>query len=76
MARCTRTRDLEIHHKRRDGGNSLDNAEVLCKDCHANTSTYGTPGRSPEPFSQETKERALRRADYQCECTRSICPHH
>jgi len=30
MARCTRKRGLEVHHKRRDGGNDLNNAEVLC----------------------------------------------
>jgi len=76
MARCSRTRNLEVHHKRRDGGNGLDNAEVLCSDCHANTSTYGTPGKSPEPFSQETKDRALKRAGHQCECTRYTCSHH
>ena len=27
MARCTGTRDLEVHHKRRDGGNDIGNAE-------------------------------------------------
>ena len=76
MARCKNTRNLEVHHKRRDGGNELDNAEVLCSDCHANTSTYGTPGKSPEPFSQDTKNKALKRAGYQCECTRTICGTH
>ena len=30
MSQCTRTNNLEVHHKRRDGGNGLDNAEVLC----------------------------------------------
>ncbi len=71
MARCTKTRGLEIHHKRRDGGNSLDNAEVLCSACHAATATYGTPGTSPPPFSQDTKDKALKRAGNQCECTRT-----
>jgi hypothetical protein len=28
MARCTRTRNLEVHHKRRAGGNGLDSAIV------------------------------------------------
>lgn len=76
MARCFRTNNLEVHHKRRDGGNSLDNAEVLCSDCHANTSTYGTPGTTPPAFSQDTKDKALRRAGYRCECTRLTCSHH
>jgi len=76
MARCTRTRNLEVHHIRRDGGNGLDNAEVLCSDCHSNTSTYGTPGKSPEPFTQDTIMKALRRADFRCECTRFTCLHH
>lgn len=71
MARCPKTYGLEVHHKRRDGGNGLDNAEVLCSPCHAATSTYGDPGKSPEPFSEETKERAMKRAGNQCECTRS-----
>lgn len=70
MARCSVTRGLEIHHKRRDGGNGLSNAEVLCQSCHKETDTYGAPGKSPEPFSQETKEAAMRRAGNQCECTR------
>ena len=71
MARCARTRGLEVHHKRRDGGNDLGNAEVLCGTCHAATSTYGRPGKSPPAFSEETKQRALRRAGNRCECTRA-----
>ena len=71
MARCTRTRNLEVHHARRDGGNDISNAEVLCQQCHAATSTYGTPGKSPPDFDQATKERALRRADNKCQCTRT-----
>ena len=71
MARCTQRNGLEVHHKRRDGGNDLSNAEVLCKPCHEATATYGTPGMKPPPFSEETKREALRRAGYQCECTRS-----
>lgn len=71
MTRCTRTTNLEVHHIRRDGGNGLDNAEVLCPKCHQATSTYGTPGESPPPFDEETKTKALKRAGYQCECTRS-----
>jgi 5-methylcytosine-specific restriction endonuclease McrA len=70
MARCTRKWGLEVHHKRRDGGNGLDNAEVLCAKCHEATSTYGDPGKSPDPFSEETKEKAMKRAGNQCECTK------
>jgi len=75
MTRCTRTNNLEVHHKRRDGGNGLDNAEVLCSRCHAETSTYGTPGDSPPPFSEEAKKAALRRARNRCECARASGCH-
>ena len=68
MARCSRTRGLEVHHKRRDGGNGLDNATVLCGPCHAGTTSYGAPGKTPPPFSEETKKEALARAGYRCEC--------
>ena len=71
MARCTRTRNIEVHHKRRDGGNDLSNAEVLCEPCHAATSTYGVPGKTPLAFTEETKNAALKRAGNQCECTRA-----
>jgi 5-methylcytosine-specific restriction endonuclease McrA len=76
MARCTRSWGLEVHHKNRYGDNSLNNAEVLCSDCHKNTHSYGTPGYSPKPFSQAVKEEALRRAGYRCECTRVGCGFH
>ena len=71
MARCTVKSSLEVHHKRRDGGNGLDNAEVLCQKCHKATETYGAPGKSPDPFDQATKDKALRRAGDQCECMRT-----
>lgn len=71
MARCIRTYDLEVHHVRRDGGNGLDNAEVLCPRCHEATQTYGVPGPTPPPFTQETKDRALKRAGHRCECNRT-----
>ncbi len=73
MARCTSTRNLEVHHIRRDGGNDLSNAKVLCQSCHANTSTYGEPGKSPPPFSQDTKDKALKRAANRCECDKANC---
>jgi 5-methylcytosine-specific restriction endonuclease McrA len=70
--RCTRTQDLEVHHKRRDGGGeSIDNAEILCPKCHQATGSYGTPGTSPPRFSQDVKDRAMRRAGNRCECTRT-----
>lgn len=69
MTRCSETRNLEIHHIRRDGGNDLSNAQVLCKKCHAATTTYGTSGKSPEPFSEDVKNKALKRANNRCECT-------
>lgn len=75
MPRCSRTKNLEIHHKRKDGGNDLGNAEVLCSQCHINTSSYGVPSKSPEPFSEQTKAAALKRAGNQCECTRSSGCH-
>lgn len=71
MTRCSRARNLEVHHRRRDGGNGLDNAEVLCDVCHQATSTYGAEGKSPPPFDQTTKDRALGRASGKCECTRT-----
>ena len=70
MFRCTRRSGLAVHHKRRDGGNGIDNAEVLCQKCHEATKTYGMPGKPPAPFSPITKLQAKIRADGQCECTR------
>ena len=74
MARCVRTRGLEVHHKRRDGGNGLDNAEVLCQPCHEATATYGVGGKTSPDFDESTKQAAFRRAGYQCDCTRTgVC---
>ncbi len=74
MSRCTRTWDLEVHHIRIDGGDGLDNARVLCKKCHQNTSTYCDPNhKSPPAFNQETKDKALKRAGHRCECTKGTC---
>jgi 5-methylcytosine-specific restriction endonuclease McrA len=69
MARCTRTTNLEIHHIRRDGGNDISNAQVLCQKCHRETHSYGRQGHSPTPFPQDVKDKALKKAGYQCECT-------
>ena len=73
MARCQRTEQLLVHHKRRDGGNDLDNAVVLCQACCENAPNCGAPGASSPPFSHETRLRAYHWARYQCECT-SDCP--
>ena len=73
MERCTSTRNLEVHHVRRDGGNDLSNAQVLCQSCHEQTASYGEPGQSPPDFDEGTKAKALRRAGNQCECTRDGC---
>ena len=70
MSRCMVTWGLEVHHIRRNGGNELDNAQVLCQSCHVATSTYGAPGNPPPDFSQDTKDRALLRAGHQCQCTK------
>jgi hypothetical protein len=32
---------LEVHHKRKAGGNGLGNAEALCPSCHVATGSYG-----------------------------------
>ena len=70
---CVIQANLEVHHKNRNGGNDLGNAEVLCQQCHEATYSYGTSGSSPPAFSQDTKDRAMRRAGNQCECTREGC---
>ena len=73
MARCKNTTKLEVHHKNRSGSNGLDNAEVLCQDCHGKTASYGQPGKSPPDFSDAVKQAALRIAGNQCECGRDHC---
>lgn len=72
MARCRRTTDLEVHHKNVDCGNGLDNAMVLCHQCHAHTHRAPNP-KSPQPFTDGIKNEALRRAGYQCQCEKGIC---
>ena len=69
MARCTWMRDLEVHHKRRDGGNGLGNAIVLCPPCHQATRTYGATGMPPPLFDDDIRSIALAAASYRCECT-------
>ncbi|NOH00210.1 MAG: HNH endonuclease [Ignavibacteriae bacterium] len=69
MTRCTRKSNLEIHHIRRDGGNDINNAQVLCQNCHSETGTYGTSGKTPLVFTPMIKQLALTRAGNQCQCT-------
>lgn len=68
MARCKRTWGLEVHHIRRDGGNDIANARVLCQECYDWTQTYGMSGRTSADFDEDTKERARGRADGRCQC--------
>lgn len=69
MPRCTWTENLEVHHIKRNGGNDIENARVLCQKCHEATKTYGLHGNTPPNFDQKTKDQALKDAGYQCECT-------
>jgi len=73
MSRCTSINHLEVHHKRRDCGNGINNAQVLCHDCHKNTNTYWLQGNSPPAFTEETKQAAKIRAGNQCECVEENC---
>jgi hypothetical protein len=75
MARCTKTTNLEVYHRRRDGGNGIDNAEVLCKDCYASTTSDGTPGINPPDFSEETKNLVFYLAGNQCQCIKTSGCH-
>jgi len=68
--RCSRRKNLEVHHRRRDGGDGFDNAEVLCQECHEATGSYGSPGESPPAFSDDVRDMAMELAGYQCQCTR------
>jgi hypothetical protein len=69
MARCTNRRNLELHHLTSEGEADVNNAQVLCTSCRQHAVTYATSGKAPLSFAEHTKERALKRAGYQCECT-------
>lgn len=73
--RCTRAGNLECHHIIRDAGCGLDNAQMLCAECHQATESYGAPGLSPSPFSQDVIGAAKLRAQGRCECTREHPTH-
>lgn len=76
MKRCNKNNGLEVRHKRKDGGNDLSNAEVLCESCRAYTLIYDTPGPSPAPFPDSVKRQAKARSCYRCECKRNTCADH
>ena len=77
MGRCRIVFNLAVRHKHADGGNLIDNTEVLCPICRFNTGPHGRPGRnSPPDFDEEIKFSALRKVKYRCECTREQCRHH
>jgi hypothetical protein len=69
MSRCTNRRNLELHHLTTGGEAGINNAQVLCTSCRQHAVTYGTPGKAPLSFAEHIKEKALKRAGYQCECT-------
>jgi len=69
MSRCKRTYGLEVQHKRPGKGNHLSNAVVLCGTCYDKRPFHGMPGPEPEPFTEATKELALRLAGGRCQCT-------
>ena len=71
MSRCKRTFGLDVHHKRPNKGNHLSNAVVLCRACYERTPFHAVAGTPPEPFSEATKEEALRRAGHRCQCKSS-----
>jgi hypothetical protein len=74
MSRCTRTRNLEIHHRSVTGGAGVSNAKVLCQKCHAETLSYGSAGhKSPPELSDTVKAAALKNAANRCECERVGC---
>ncbi|HKI58237.1 MAG TPA: hypothetical protein VKA00_03330 [Trueperaceae bacterium] len=75
MARCKRTDELEVHHKRRSQGNRLSNAVVMCRPCYEKTPFYGLSGPAPEPFTAATTQQALLDAGNRCQCKSSRSCH-
>lgn len=73
--RCTRAGTLECHHLIRDAGCIPENAQMLCKECHQATESYGAPGLSPRPFPPEVIAAAKAKAGGRCQCT-SAHPGH
>jgi hypothetical protein len=75
MARCERINDLDVYQKRRDGGDDLQNVEVLCRKCYVATATHGDPGTTTPEVDGYTKYLAWTIAGHRCECTRTHCCH-
>jgi hypothetical protein len=73
--RCTRVGKLECHHIIRDAGCGLENAQMLCAECHQATESYGVLGFSPPPFPQEVIGMAKLKARGRCECTKDHPTH-
>jgi hypothetical protein len=61
--------NLEVRHISQNGGNLLTNAKVLCFKCHEAINNFDPYEASPPAFNRDTKEKALDRSGYQCECT-------
>ena len=69
MPQCGRTENLKVHYKRKNGGNELDNAIVLCDKCYKATLSNSEMDDELEFFTETTKMLALVLAHYRCECT-------
>jgi 5-methylcytosine-specific restriction endonuclease McrA len=76
MGRCYSQYGLEVHPIRQDGGDGLDNAEVLCARCHLAASTSGDPGGRPPDLEEATRTVARLLAGNKCQCTRATCGFH
>lgn len=74
-SRCTNMAELECHHILTTGGCGIDNAQILCKPCHAATESYGRPGLPPPPFSPAIKDLAMTGAGGRCQCTKAHSGH-
>ena len=72
MPQCNRTKNLKVYLKRKNGGNELDNAIVMCDECYK-AFIYGGENSEDESnqFSETTKMLAMVLAHYRCECTSS-----
>jgi hypothetical protein len=74
-ARCTRLA-VECHHVVTTAPSTIENTQMLCKECHTATETHGvSSGLSPLPFSEEVKAAARVRCAGRCECTRAHVGH-
>ena len=72
MSQCLQTTNIEVRHKRSEGGNGINNAIVLCKICNAAIGFYDSKKIKPEPFPPKVVEKALKKAGNRCQCTCKI----